>query len=295
MIIMRNKLFIGGVLVLLAIGLGVWAKADADARADDYQASIRSQNESQKRAIDGLNLSKLIGVYGRDGLEDLKTMRQVCGSAESLAKEVQESAGLKFSLGSWLSSKYRSAQQNDAERSEKQRQLADMLDSYAKRCDYYVYSSEVDGKIAAIKKSPAYSQHIYYGGNCNDEKKGCVRPGQYSELAEQWVKIAELKNEEWQRYSSLECPLDQAHEEFCDALVAALKADSEYDETYLAALRSESRERLNATVTSYANGAGAAYQNMNKLAQELDSSAKGANEFYANIMRQHEVKLHKLQ
>lgn len=280
----RNVLIVMGVVVLATVGFGLYAKADADAKAAQYQAA-RTEVSSVVEEVDSLKLSDYIGVY-KDGRENVKAMRGICTAASRLAANIERST-LEPSVGSLLSSEYRAAEKAAVKGEEALRTLESSLQSYAKRCDYYTTSSESEVKVKDIKASPEYEQQITRGGTC--EFDSCIRAGHHQKFAALWGRIHQLDAKREAYYREANCPLKEDQEKFCAQLVKSVAASADYSKKYVVAVKAENRSRINELARD--KSVSRAIGELNKVAKQLDSGAADANAFYASVMKRHEREL----
>lgn len=280
----RNVLIVLGVVVLAGVGFGLYAKADADAKAAQYQAA-RTEVSSVVEEVDSLKLSDYIGVY-KDGRENVKAMRGICTAAAQLAEKIERDR-LESSVGSLISPEYRAARESADKDEAVLGKLESSLRSYAERCDYYTVSSESEVKVKDIKTSQEYEQQITRGGSC--EFDSCIRAGHHQKFAALWERIHHLDAKREAYYRETNCPLDEKYEKFCTQLVKSMSASAQYSKKYAAAVRAEDRSRINALARD--DSVRRAIGELKKTAAQLDPKAADANVFYASIMKQHEREL----
>jgi hypothetical protein len=281
----------GGLLVILLLAFGLWAKHDADAKASDYMKQRDSLSSEYKKEVGQLNASTL--VHSGDTKLASK-QREVCNRAKALQEKLTTQASPRSTvfLGSILSSKYSAAEDKAASAKASTQQAIDGLHKYYAICDYYTTDNEFSLRYDAIGDSAEYKAQLNFNSSsCNTA--GCIPKEHYAAFASIYEKKIPIMKERNDKFKNIPCPFESADQKIvCDKVSQVRHAIEQGDTQYVAALRAGDTEKLRQLVSPDSD-VSKAVKDMEDYARKLDPTipaTEGATMYFshqlANIEKQ---------
>jgi hypothetical protein len=286
-------LVVGAVLLLLFLGL--WARHDADAKAQSYRAQNANLQVTYQTQVPKIKLSSLIDISD-NGKEDAIKERAVCSTADSLRKTLEDfnDNGLKSSLGSWLSGEYRKTQATQKASQITRDEAAKGLASYVAKCNYFAESTQVSNVVDKIRTSNEYRSSLTYDpGRCPSVKTGCILAENYNKFAKVYDKIVAIYEGYEKYYATTACPLVTARQQtVCKAAKKLASESAKGAELYLAALKRESTDKVG-TAARY-SGPDKAYRQYKATVQKLNPDVKSIDDYWRQLFIAQEKQLQQL-
>jgi hypothetical protein len=270
MIRLKNIYILGGLLVILLLAFGLWAKHDADAKAVKYTQQQSALSAEYKKDVAGLNASTLI--HDEDYDQSPK-QRAICNQASTLQQKVTSAnkpGPSMLGLGKMVSSKYRSAQKQSETSEATKNQAKDALQKYYAICDYYVSDNEYGLKGEQITRSDEYKAQLNFNPpSCNTET-GCINKEHYITFAPIYDKIVQTLKERNAKYKDMKCPFDTPEQKtFCDKFNQSRTVYQQTGEQYVAALRAQDTPKLG-ELTNAESASKKASKDLEDYARKLD-------------------------